>query len=123
MITSKEYVARKKNLGRLTPVFKYIEENYHKKISVNSLAKICNISYYRFCHLFKELTDQTVTEYINSLRINKAASLICDTTLSITEAALEVGFDDINYFSRLFRKYKNMSPSEFRSHQTNKEKA
>jgi AraC-like DNA-binding protein len=55
-------------------------------------------------------------EYINYLRMNKAASLLIDSDLNISEIAMTIGFDDSNYFSRLFKKYKKMSPSEMRKH-------
>lgn len=114
-LTVKEYDRRKKELERLEPVLAYIDKHYCEKINPETLAQISNISYYYFCHMFKKLTDKTVTDYINSLRINMAAALICNGNKNVTEAALEVGFSDTNYFSRLFKKYKGMSPMDFKN--------
>lgn len=113
-LTLREYALRKKELERLNPVFNYIEKNFQDKISVAQLASLANLSSFHFCRLFKKLTDKTVTDYVNSLRISKAASLLTDSGMSITEAALAAGFNDINYFSRTFKKYKNESPSAYR---------
>ncbi len=96
------YELRKKELERLRPVLEYIENNYSKQINGLELSKLCNISRYHFCHLFKEMTGKTVTEYINNIRINKAVELLFSTSLNITEISLATGFNDINYFIRIF---------------------
>lgn len=110
-----EYSARLRNLERLGPVFQYIEENYRSRIAVDDLAAIASLSRYHFCRQFKELTDKTVTDYVNFVRINKAESLLRTTGLSIAEVASETGFGDIYYFSKLFKAYKKIPPSKFRS--------
>ncbi|MBP7175690.1 MAG: helix-turn-helix transcriptional regulator [Thermoclostridium sp.] len=105
---------RKNNLERLTPVMDYIEKNYHKKLSVQELAQLTNISYHRFCHLFKSVTGRTATDYINEIRINKAALLLGTADVTVTEAALESGYTDVSYFSRQFRKYKDITPISYK---------
>ena len=57
-------------------------------------------------------------DYINYLRTTKAVTLLTEDRLSITEVAAAVGFDDSNYFSRVFKKYQNRAPSELRKKQT-----
>jgi two-component system response regulator YesN len=53
-------------------------------------------------------------EYLTSLRIGKAASLLRNTNLPVTEISLQCGFKEANYFSKFFRKYMNESPLDFR---------
>mgnify|MGYP001943253646 FL=1 len=67
-----------------------------------------------FCRLFKEVTGQTLIEYVNDIRLSKAKAMLQDPNLSITEIALSTGFSDINYFSRLFKKTYQISPSGMR---------
>lgn len=105
---------RLKNLERFTPIFQYIEEHYQEDLSVDLLANLAGLSRFHFSRLFKELTARTVTEYINTLRINKSEYLLRNTVLNISEIALSSGFKDIYYFSRAFKKYKHISPSELR---------
>ncbi len=112
--SSRDYEKSKRELERLRLVLDYIEVHYREKIQLETLARMLNISSYHFCHLFKKLTNFTVTDYINCLRIEKAAELMNTNNMNITEIALEVGFNDINYFSRVFRKYKSMSPSDYK---------
>ncbi len=116
------YEMRKKELERLNPVFQFIEQNYAQKITGLFLSKMINISHYHFCHLFKQMTDKSITEYINIIRINKAIDLLFSTDMNITEISLATGFNDINYFIRQFKKYMDMPPAAFRiKHSKNKE--
>ena len=111
VLTSKEYDARMRNLVRLNGILEYIENNYGEKITLDQLCSIANISRFYFCRLFKSITGKSLGEYLNQLRINKAEALLKNGEVNITEAAISCGFDDINYFSRMFKKYKYESPS------------
>ncbi|NLC67921.1 MAG: AraC family transcriptional regulator [Clostridiaceae bacterium] len=114
IITAREYNLKTKTLERLSTVIKYIEQNYCEPISISQLAEMINLSTYHFCHVFKKAIGKTPIQYVNLLRINKAESLLKSTDLSITEIAFETGFSGANYFSRLYKKYKNVSPSSVR---------
>lgn len=111
VLTPRESSLRDKNLLRLNTVLKYIEENSAGEISVNSLARMACVSKYHFCRLFKNATGKTVTEYVNHVRISKAESLLKNSSMNITEIALATGFNDANYFSRVFKKIKRRAPS------------
>jgi len=114
ILTPKEYNIKVRNLGKLNCVLKYIEENYTEKITIDQLAEMICVSNYYFCHLFKQVTGKTLSEYINSVRVNAAEVLLKTSDMNITEVALAVGFNDINYFSRVFKKYKKYPPSRVR---------
>ncbi len=111
VLTSKEYDTRMKNLKRFNGILKYIENNYYEKITIEQLCAMAHISRFYFCRIFKSLTGKSLGEYLNQLRINKAEALLKNGDVNITEAAASCGFNDINYFSRIFKKYKNKSPS------------
>lgn len=106
--------SRTKNLTRFAPVFKYIEEHYLEELSVEQLARMANLSRFHFSRLFSELTNKTVTDYINQFRINKSEYLLRNTEMTISEVALAAGYNDISYFSRTFKKYKHVPPSSIR---------
>ncbi len=114
MMTENEYALRTKKIEKLNELIKYIEENYSDKTSIESLSRIANMSKFHFCRVFKEITGKTVGQYINGVRINKAEYMLTNSDMNVSEIALSAGFEDINYFSRVFRKYKNMSPTSFR---------
>jgi AraC-like DNA-binding protein len=109
-----EYNSRIKELERLAPVFHEIDNRYKEQLTVQELADLVGLSRYHFSRLFKQLTDKTLVEYINLVRINKSESLLRDGRLTISEVALQTGFNDIYYFSRMFKKLKKMPPSEWR---------
>lgn len=113
--TQKEFASRIINLKRFNKLIKYIEDNYTEQLTIETLASIANMSSYHFCRLFKQTTGKSAIDYINSLRIEKAVLLLQQGDYNITEIALACGFNDTNYFSRLFKKYKNLSPSQIRN--------
>lgn len=93
----------------------YIKENYSESISVAQLAEMSNYSLRQFIRLFKKVFGCIPTEYIANLRMQKARELLRGKTPSITDVALLCGYGDSNYFSRIFRKYNGMTPSEYRA--------
>lgn len=109
------YNNRVKNVARFAPIFKYIEEHYLEPLTVDQLARMAGLSRFHFSRLFSELTNKTVTEYINQFRINKSEYLLRNTEMTISEVALASGYNDISYFSRTFKKYKKVPPSFIRS--------
>jgi AraC family transcriptional regulator, transcriptional activator of pobA len=95
----------------------YLEENHDKEIRINEAAAMINVSPSHFYRVFKKITGKTLIEYINTLRIYKAESLLGNTQLSIEEIAEKVGFTSATYFGRVFQQYKNYSPSVYRHRQ------
>ncbi len=87
-------------------------------ITTHKCAKMLNITVSHFCHLFKQLTGMTFSNYVNYLRIKKAETLLRNTNMTITEIAISIGYNDVAYFSRIFKKQKNISPSEYRNRAT-----
>ncbi|MEN6315526.1 MAG: AraC family transcriptional regulator [Clostridiaceae bacterium] len=111
VLTQKEYDARMKSLKRFNSILEYVENNYADRITIDQLCDMAHISRFYFCRVFKSITGKSLGEYLNQLRINKAEALLKDGDVNITEAAISCGFDDINYFSRVFKKYKKKAPS------------
>lgn len=92
----------------------WIEKNYAEKITLSHLAKISDINEKYLCRFFREFTGYTPTDYVNRLRIERACFEISVNGKSVTEAALDCGFCDMSYFSKTFKKYKGISPKEFK---------
>ena len=120
----RHYKKSKKEIGRfkesearlkqLSEVFNYISLHYAEKLSTAALAERFFLNEQYLCKIFKQATGQSVIDYINRMRIDKAAVHLEHTTDSATAIAAKVGFDDPNYFSRIFKRYTNMSPREYR---------
>ena len=92
----------------------YIRDNYKKDISLDEVSREVDISPYYFSKLFKQETGGNFIEYLTEIRLKNARELLKDSRLSIKEICVESGYSDPNYFSRIFKKYEGVTPSEFR---------
>ena len=101
-------------LKRLYTVLEYVSSSYQEHITTRDLAALCYISEEHFCRFFKSEIGKTVTEYINQYRTDKAAVLLANTDEAIGDIGASVGFSDVNYFSRIFKRIKGVTPGEYR---------
>ncbi|MCL6445591.1 MAG: AraC family transcriptional regulator [Alicyclobacillus sp.] len=95
-------------------VITYISGHYAEKIRLRDLAAVANMSEGHFCRYFKQMTNKKPIQYINEYRINCAANLLSATNKSVMDIALDVGFDNLSYFIKVFRSLKQCTPSEYR---------
>lgn len=91
-----------------------MQNDFMNTIHISQLAREIGFSTEHFCRIFKSITGQTPTEYLNAYRLQKAEYLLTHTTDSITDIAIATGFSDINYFSRYFKKVHKVTPSQYR---------
>ncbi|MBR3966280.1 MAG: AraC family transcriptional regulator [Clostridia bacterium] len=94
-------------------VKEYIEDNYAKDIKVEELAKAVNFSRYYLIKLFKKETGQTLQQYIFSVRMTRAKQYLGEGK-NVTQTAALCGFNYATHFSKMFRKYWEMSPMEYK---------
>ena len=94
----------------------YINDNYStEQISIEHLAKMCNITTTHFSRTFKAMYSTTPVKYINNLRLEKACALLTHTNLSIGEISDQCGFADSSYFSKTFKSAYGQSPANYRN--------
>ena len=93
---------------------KYMEENFQKDISLDEVSRVANVSPYYFSKIFKEETGETFVEYLTGLRMAHAKNLLKQRDKSIKQICMESGYSDPNYFSRIFKKTVEDTPSEYR---------
>lgn len=103
-----------KDQEKIKKAIRYIQENFYKPISINEISKMIGFSEHYFCRFFKKRTGLTCVEYINTYRINQAVRLLLECDKPIIEIAFEVGFEDLSYFIRVFKRVKQISPLKFR---------
>lgn len=92
----------------------YIDENFRRDISLDDVSREVDISPYYFSKLFKQETGKNFIEYLTEIRLKNARELLQNSQLSIKEICVQSGYGDPNYFSRIFKKYEGVTPSEFR---------
>jgi AraC-like DNA-binding protein len=114
MLNNQRNLFAVKKHNTLKQVLGYIYRNYNKKIKLKDISESLNLTPQHLCKFFKEMTGNSIVEYINNYRIETASSLLKVSTLSITDIALECGFDNISYFNRVFKKQLGYTPTEFR---------
>jgi len=98
---------------KLKTVLDYLELHYMETVTVSDLAGLCYFSEYHFMRFFKKHMNMTCVEYLNNLRLEKAVELLEDENASILEVSLSVGFHNLSYFHRAFKKKYHMTPGEF----------
>ena len=106
------------SVQKLLPALEYIDRYYAKQeLSLESVSDVLGLNSTYFCRLFKRITGRGFTEYLNFVRITKSEELLQNTSLSILDISLEVGFSSVSYYNRVFKKMKNCTPSVYRSAQ------
>lgn len=96
-------------------IIEYLERNFRiPELSVKMVSVACSIPAYKIPLLLKEKFKLSFRGYLNSLRMNEARRLLKETGLSITDIAMNIGYNNISHFNNLFRFIENMSPGEFR---------
>lgn len=117
------YHALEQKIAQLTgierKISEYLSEHYLEEVTLDQLAAELRYSKNYLCKVFKTATGYTIGEYGNFLRVRKAYDLVCCTDQKLSEIAGSCGFSSIHYFSRVFRKYVGMAPSQVRDRDRN----
>lgn len=93
---------------------RFIEANYMHEITLEDVAKAVNVSPYYLSKLFKSQMSQNFIDFLTDLRVDAAKKKIPDSNMSIKEICYEVGYNDPNYFTRVFKKVTGQTPLEYR---------
>ncbi|GAA3587663.1 GyrI-like domain-containing protein [Flavivirga amylovorans] len=108
-------------IGRINLILKHIENNLDSELSLESLSGLALYSPFHFHRIFKAIIGETLRAYIIRKRIEKTASVLLHKRhVSITELSLQYGFNSNSSFTRTFKKFYGISPSEFRKKNPNK---
>ncbi len=106
-----QFINDSENARHIKEIITYIKLHFTEKLTLEGIAKEMGVCKSHLVHQFKRYSGQTVTQYINTLRCVNARSLIRNG-VSITTAAFSSGFDNLSYFSRSYKKYMSVLPSE-----------
>jgi len=101
-----------KGIHTVITLLEWIELHHSDRITLAEISNVTGLSEKYICRIFKEYTAKTVMDYVNEYRIEKACSKMSSN--SITQTAFDCGFNDLSYFCKVFKKYKGMSPSEYK---------
>lgn len=103
----------KKQSRRTQPATNHIYTHYADKITLSTVATLCGLRPIQFCKVFKRENGTTFQGFLVAHRIGRASQLLASTSLQITDVAYLVGFNDLSYFSRMFKRHIGLKPSAF----------
>jgi AraC-like DNA-binding protein/CheY-like chemotaxis protein len=98
---------------KLAPAIYFVRENYAKHIFSDAVARQCGLSSTYFSRAFRQRFGMAFQEFLLRYRVAQACLLLDNPASSITDVCYAVGFRDPSYFTRVFKRYLNMSPSEY----------
>ncbi len=113
-LDKEEPVVYSQKRQKVYDVVEYISQNMS---SISSLDEVCAhffISKYYLSHVFKEVTGMTIMAFLNTTRIQRARVLLCENSLSISEIARTVGYENVGRFTDVFKRTEGVTPREFR---------
>jgi len=105
--------ALSKNNVRLQNIFTYVEQHFNEEIDIQKVAALANLSLPSFCTYFKKVMKITFTDFLNHYRIQRSCILL-QQDKTIAETCFECGFNNVTYFNKVFKKFLNTTPSEFK---------
>ena len=107
--------------NRINKVFRYIDENLDSDLSLHRIAAIASFSPFHFHRIFKTITGETLNDCVTRRRVEKSASsLLHKKDMSITELSFQNGFNNNSSFTRAFKRFYGISPTEFRKQNSNR---
>ena len=99
----------------LRSAMKYIEQHYAEKLTLTELADQIHVSKWYLSKLLNKYMDKSFNDIINEARVKKAEKLLEDPSLRIHQISDILGFNDVTHFSKTFKKFREVSPNEFRN--------
>lgn len=107
-------LSRQHSKENINEVLHYIENNFHKAINIEALAKVVHLNPQYFMRLFKKQMGTSPMHYLNNRRMEEAKRLLDYTDLPVQEIAEKIGISNIYYFSRVFKQHTGFSPTAYR---------
>jgi AraC-like DNA-binding protein len=106
------------NSENIEKMYNYIKENYNKKIRLEDLAQLLNMSVVSFTRLIKQQTGKTFIDFLNEMRLGIATRQLIETNISVAQICFNCGFNNVSNFNRIFKRKQGVTPSEFRNNFT-----
>ena len=103
-----------KNKSKVQQALAYIQENYHKDLSMTVVSNVVSMNYSMFSYAFKQYTGNNFVNYIKELRIKEAKRLLEETEMRVIEISQRVGYENEKHFMKIFKSQCGVSPTEYR---------
>lgn len=103
-----------KDTGRISRVYQFLMQNFHRDIELQEVADLCNMTPNAFCRFCKTRTQKSLTQFLNELRIGHASKLLQNENYSIADVCYECGYNNLTNFNKFFKVIQQTTPSEYR---------
>ncbi len=100
---------------RLSPAIYYVQKNYSQRIYSDAVARLCGMSATHFSRVFKQTYDVTFQEFLLRYRVYQACQQLRSPMTNISDISYNVGFSDPSYFTRVFKRYVGVAPSDYQA--------
>ena len=98
-------------------ILEYCRQHYNRNISLKAMATMVRMEEHYLSRLFRQKTNDSLINYVQTLRLDKAKELLAHTSQPVAEIGRSVGFPNENYFAKTFRKNFGQTPSQYRKEQ------
>jgi len=102
---------------KMTEVLNYVKNNFNENITLNSIAKIANLTPQSFCRMFKNRLNKHFVEYLNEVRIANACKMLLEKDASVGEIAYDCGYQTVSNFNKQFKKIMGSTPKDYKAMQ------
>jgi AraC-like DNA-binding protein len=102
---------------RLANVYRFTMNEYHRRIQLDEVAAVANMTVNSFCRYFKKRTRKSYMDFLTEIRIGQACRLLQEKDMSISQISLEVGFNNLSNFNRKFKSVCSITPTKFKEQQ------
>ncbi len=109
---------KQQQVSKILSVLEFLQHHFPEELNEKKAAEIAGYNYSYFSDLFKKVIGQTFTEYTNYLRLSEAKNQLISSKQSITVISENVGYRNLSYFNRMFKKYTSMTPRQYRQANT-----
>lgn len=113
-----EMYYKNKNEEKISNIFNFLVQQHHRNITLQEVANHANMNASAFCRYFRSVTNKTLSESLNEIRIGIACKKLINTDLSMAEIGYLCGYQNVSYFNRQFKNVKNINPSAYRAKYT-----
>lgn len=108
-------IVEDKRTKRIQKIQLYVMNNYQNLITLDEIAQLVSLDRSSFCIFFKKTIGKTFFTYLTECRIEASCQMITKTSMTIAEICYSSGFKDVPYYNRVFKKIKNLTPTEYRN--------
>ena len=105
---------QRSSTSKLTPAIYFVQNHYSERIYADAVARMCDLSPAHFSKVFRQRFKMSFQDFLLRYRVAKACCLIASHDAAISDVCYAVGFRDPSYFTRMFKRYIGVSPSEYR---------